>query len=210
MNLPTQKPLVYLITSGLLTDQNFHQHTSDTIELISEAARLGVQLIQIREKALSAGKLFDLASRAVSAAAGSDTKILVNDRSDVAASAGCAGVHLTSNSIPASVVRQHFGSNFIIGASTHLKSELEATARSGADFAVYGPLFDTPGKGTAKGLDSLRSAIDAVRPFPVLALGGVDENNFASVIDAGAAGFAAIRLLNDRNSLSRIAKMFEL
>lgn len=210
MNPPKQKPLVYLITSGLLTDQNFHQHSGDTIELVTEAARLGVHLIQIREKALSAGKVFDLAGRAVAAAAGTKSKILINDRADIAAAAGCAGVHLTSNSISASAVRRHFGSKFMIGVSTHTDSELEDAARSGADLAVFGPVFDTPGKGTAKGLEALRSAVESVRPFPVLALGGIDETNAVSVIEAGATGFAAIRLLNDRESLRRIAKIFVL
>lgn len=210
MNLPKQKPLVYLITSGLLTDQNFHQLSANTIELISEASRLGAQLVQIREKSLSAGKVFDLASRAVSAIVGTSAKILVNDRSDIAVAAGCAGVHLTSNSIPVSTVRQYFGSRFIIGVSTHAEEEVRAAASSGADFAVFGPVFDTPGKGVAKRLQPLRSVVGTVQSFPVLALGGINEDNAASVIDAGAAGFAAIRLLNDRESLQRIANMFDL
>lgn len=210
MNPPKQKPLVYLITSGFLTDQNYQRHSTDTIELISEAARLGVQLIQIREKSLSAGKMFDLASRAGSAAAGTGAKILINDRADIAAAVGCAGVHLTSNSISAGVVRKHFGPKFMFGVSTHTDDELDEAVRLGADLAVYGPVFDTPGKGAAKGLEALRSAVESVRPFPVLALGGIDEKNAASVIEAGAAGFAAIRLLNDREGLRRIAKVFDL
>jgi thiamine-phosphate pyrophosphorylase len=210
VNPPNRKPLVYLITSGLLTDQNYHQLSAETVELISEAADLGVQLVQIREKSISAGKAYDLACRAVSASARSDAKILVNDRADIALSAGCAGVHLTSNSVPASLVRRHFGSRFIIGVSTHTVGELESAAREQADFAVFGPVFDTPGKGPAKGLDELRSAVESVRPFPVLALGGINEKNAASMIEAGAAGLAAIRMLNDRESLRRIAAMFEL
>ena len=210
MNLPKQKPLVYLITSGLLTDQNFHQLSAYTIELISEASRLGVQLIQIREKSLAAGKVFELAARAVSAIVGTGAKILVNERSDIAVAAGCAGVHLTSSSIPVSTVRRHFGSKLIIGVSTHAEEEVRAAANSGADFAVFGPVFDTPGKGSAKGLQPLRSAVGAVQPFPVLALGGINEENVASAIEAGAAGFAAIRLLNDPESLRRLANMFEL
>jgi thiamine-phosphate pyrophosphorylase len=98
----------------------------------------------------------------------------------------------------------------LIGVSTHAESELEEAVRSAADFAVFGPVFNTPGKGTPIGLASLRSAIDSVSPFPVLALGGIDEENATSVIEAGAAGFAAIRLLNDRESLRRIADIFEL
>ena len=210
MNSPKQRPLVYLITSGLLSDQNYQELAAETIELISEAASLGIQLVQIREKSLSAGKVFDLASRAVSATTDTGARVLVNDRWDIAVAAGCAGVHLTSNSIPASVIRQYFGSKFTIGVSTHTIGELEAAYNSGADFAVFGPVFDTPGKGTAKGFEQLRSAVEIVRPFPILALGGIDHGNAASVIEAGAAGLAAIRLLNDREGLRRIADMFEL
>ena len=210
MNPPKQKPLVYLITSGLLTDNNYSRSSAETIELISEAAHLGVQLIQIREKSLSAGKVYDLAYRSVSATVGTDAKILVNDRADIALAAGCAGVHLTSSSVPAGIVRRHFGSRLTIAVSTHTKEELGEAACAEADFAVFGPVFDTPGKGAAKGVDDLRSAVESVRPFPVLALGGIDEKNAASAIEAGAAGFAAIRMLNDLESLRRIAVMFEL
>lgn len=208
MNLDSAKPLVYLITAGQLTDRNYLETFSTVIQLIKQAAKAGVQLVQLREKSLSAGKLFDLAERAVDVTIGTTTKVLVNDRLDVALAAGCAGVHLTSMSLPASSVRERYGNEILIAASVHDIDELLLVSNH-ADFAVFGPVFDTPGK-RAKGIADLRKAVDAVRPFPVLALGGLNESNLLVSLEAGVAGIAAIRLLNDPSALTRVAKLLDL
>ena len=72
--------------------------------------------------------------------------------------------------------------------------------------SIFGPVFETPGKGPARGTDELKKVCDAVPDLPVIGIGGIDKMNYRSVLAAGAAGFAAIRSLNDENELRQITK----
>src|SRR5688572_32912526 len=83
------------------------------------AVAAAVPLVQIREKSLSARVLYELTIRATAIARGSTTRLLVSDRFDIARAAGAGGVHLTSCSLPAGVVRSIFGEDFVIGVATH-------------------------------------------------------------------------------------------
>lgn len=162
-----------------------------------------IDLVQIREKNLSASVLYQLSARAAGITRGSATKLLVNDRSDIAASAGADGVHLTTSSLPAEVVRRTFGAEFLIGVSTHSLAEADLASRS-ADFVVFGPVFETTSKreyGEPQGLTNLRTVSSGLAPFPVLALGGVSMSNVAECIQAGVRGIAAIRMLSDPDRL---------
>ena len=205
MKTASVKPLVYLITDGSITGQNFEQKSVETLCLIEQAVSFGVPLVQIREKNLAARLVLELTSKAVSISSGSATKMLINDRADVAVAAGADGVHLTESSLQAHVVRNAFPELEIIGVSTHSLDGVRSAVENGADFAVFGPVFSTPGKGRAVGLAEFGKVCKAVSPFPVLALGGVDAGNFEDIFDAGAAGFAAIRFLNDRESFRLLA-----
>lgn len=131
---------------------------------------------------------------------GSATRLLVNDRFDIAKAAGADGVHLTSRSLPANIVRSICGDDFLIGVSTHsLETALDARA-AGADFVVFGPVFETPSKqiyGKPQGLDKLREVTTALQGFPVLAIGGINLENVYECFCAGASGMAAINLFND-------------
>ncbi len=166
-----------------------------------------IDLVQIREKHLSAKVLYHVATSAARITIGSATKLLVNDRADIARSAGADGVHLTSLSLPPDIVRRTFGPEFLIGVSTHSLEEAVSASRNGANFVVFGPVFDTISKrqyGEPLGLAELRKVTSELAPFPVLALGGVTTSNVADCIHAGAAGIAAIRILNDRIQLHRV------
>ena len=102
--------------------------------------------------------LYELTERAVEITRGSDTRLLVNDRSDIARAAGADGVHLTSQSLPADVVRKIYGPEFLIGVSTHSLDEARAARAGGADFVVFGPVFETESKrefGAPQGLNRL-------------------------------------------------------
>ena len=206
MRLPDKRPLSYLITAGQTTPDNFSASSRAILDLTRQAVAEGVDLIQIREKQLTARHLFELSRSAAEITRPSATKLLVNDRADVALAAGADGVHLATNSVPCAIIRKNSPPNFIIGVSTHSLSEIEAAAEAGADFAVFGPVFETPGKGPAVGADALAEVCRQVGPYPVLALGGVDEDNYRSVLEAGASGFVAIRALNDPETLQKICR----
>ena len=209
MNLSSTRPLIYLITAGTATPDNFSQTRADILAVIEIAVDEGVDLVQIREKKLPARHLFELAQAAAEMTRETNTKLLVNDRADAALAAGADGVHLAASSVTCTVIRKSFPPDFGVGVSTHTFSEVSSAASEGADFAVFGPVFETPGKGAPVGLDVLAEACRNVRPFPVLALGGIDESNYTSVLDAGVSGFAAIRALKDTVSLRAVCRQIK-
>jgi thiamine-phosphate pyrophosphorylase len=148
-----------------------------------------------------------LAARSVEITQGTETRLLVNDRADVSQAAGADGVHLTAQSLEAEIIRRAFGPDFLIGVSTHTLSEALSSRDGGADFIVFGPVFDTPTKrayGAPLGIESLRQAAQTLAPFPVIALGGITRENAPAVLRAGAGGIAAIQLFSDANKLEEI------
>jgi thiamine-phosphate pyrophosphorylase len=204
-----EKPLIYLITKGEATPENFREKRLEILHIIGEAVRAGVSLIQIREKRLSAKLLVELAAEAAQITKKSNTKLLVNDRADIALAAGASGVHLTSGSLSAETIRAVFPAGFIVGVSAHSLAEIEKAERTGADFATFSPVFETPSKkeyGAPQGVAKLREVSETVGNFPVIALGGIDSNNFAQALQAGASGVAAIRWLNEAENLGKIVE----
>ncbi|HEX4074289.1 MAG TPA: thiamine phosphate synthase [Candidatus Acidoferrales bacterium] len=179
---------------------------------IEMAIAAGVSWVQIREKDLPGRELFELARAAVGVAAGRSALVFVNDRLDVALAAGAAGVHLGGESLDArDVVRWRRGGNapvgFRVGVSCHSVEEVREAERAGADYAFFGPIFDTPAKrkfGAPQGTAKLAEACAAVR-MPVIAIGGVDASSGAECVRAGAAGVAAIRMFQEANSAAELA-----
>ncbi len=204
MSLHIDGPIVYLITSGEAAGPTFETDRRKILDIIRIAVDERVSLVQIREKQLSAKHTFQLAVDGAALTRGSATRLLVNDRADIAVAAKADGVHLTASSLSAAVIRKHFPRELIIGVSTHSLSEIQAAADQGADFAVLGPVFETPGKEKPLGTNRFAEVCEALRPFPILAIGGVDQANVDCVMEAGAAGFAAIRSLNEPASLRSI------
>ncbi len=164
----------------------------DVIAAARRAVEHGIDMIQVREKDLDTPDLLDLVRRVVNLTCGSTTRVLVNDRLDVALAAGVAGVHLPANGLPVAQVRPLVD---LLGVSTHTPEEAVQAERAGADFVVFGPVFDTPGK-TPVGIGRLKQVCSAAS-IPVRAIGGINEENTPLVMEAGAAGIAAIRLFQD-------------
>jgi thiamine-phosphate pyrophosphorylase len=179
------------------------------LELIRAAAIAGIDFVQLREKSLPARVLFELARRAAAITGPSRTRLLVNDRADIALSAACDGVHLTTRSLKADTIRAAFGPDFLTGVSAHSLDEAREARDAGADFAVFGPVFDTPSKrayGPALGLQQLEAASSELSSFPLIAIGGITLENAPQALRAGASGVAAIRLFSDANNLEEIAR----
>jgi len=205
------RPLIYLITSGQTSERTTPaaEEFSSILELVQAAVVAQIDLVQIREKNLTASVLYQLASSAAGITSETATKLLINDRSDIAAAAGADGVHLTTSSLPTTVVRQTFGDDFLIGVSTHSLEEAKLARQGGADFAVFGPVFETASKkefGDPPGLTALSRVCSELSPFPILALGGVVMGNVTECIRAGARGLAAIRMLQQPAQLADVAE----
>ena len=166
------------------------------VERVRWAAGAGVHLVQVRERDLDGGPLTSLVRRCVEAVRGSQARVLVNDRVDVALAAGAHGVHLRAASMPASRVRRLSPPGFLIGRSVHSRDEAVTVCEGGGlDYLLFGTVFATsskPGR-TPAGPQALAELV-AAAPVPVLAVGGVSPDNLGKVAAAGAAGFAAIGL----------------
>ena len=161
------------------------------LEIIRDQMHLGVDLIQIREKDLSARELFEftlavLEVRNHESKKPLPTKILVNARSDVALVTGADGVHLPSDAPEQTLP------GLLIGRSCHTLDQIK---KAKADFVTFGPVYETPGKGPAMGLKRLEQACKLGKP--VYALGGVNWDNADDCMQAGAAGIAGIRLFQE-------------
>ncbi len=200
------KPIIYLITSGATTKATTPE-TDDfarILSLVKASVTAQIPLLQLREKQLSTRVLYQLATEAVRITRRTATRLLVNDRADIARATGADGVHLTTQSLPAGLVRETYGSEFLIGVSTHSLEEAHVARSKGANFAVFGPVFETESKvgfGDPQGLEKLRRVATELKDFPILAIGGVSLDNVADCFQAGASGVAAIRLLNDAANL---------
>jgi thiamine-phosphate pyrophosphorylase len=202
-----ESPYICLITPGQLDRSNFATERTTILDSIREAVDDGVNLIQIREKALPARLLYELVVAAVEISRSKRAKTIVNDRLDVAMAAGADGVHLPEKSFAPATVRSVCPGEFVVGVSTHSIDHALDSARAGADYVLFGPVYETPGKGSGVGVAALKTVCDALRPFPVIALGGIDHKNIGSAFAAGAAGIAAIRSLNDRDSRRSIREI---
>jgi thiamine-phosphate pyrophosphorylase len=211
MPLNLQQPIIYLITGGATTPATTPASPDfqNVLTLVRAATQARIPLVQLREKNLHARTLYELTVRCTEITQGTDTRLLINDRADLSSAARANGVHLTTRSLQTSIIRRTFGPDFLIGVSTHSLAEAHAAHEEGADFAVFGPVFDTPSKrayGPPVGLERLREAAHALAPFPILALGGVTIENARDCLNAGASGIAAIRLLSEPQSLSAITR----
>jgi thiamine-phosphate pyrophosphorylase len=200
--------LLYYITdrSQFLGDERARRRA--LLAKVAEAARAGVDYIQLREKDLSTRELEILAREVVAAVRENSpsTRLLINSRTDVALAAGADGVHLRADDVSPYEARQvvEFSArrptrpdHFIVATSCHTVADVFRTESEKADLAVFAPVFGKRGAaGTSSpGLAALREGCRA--KIPVLALGGVTMDNVASCLEAGAAGVAGIRLFQE-------------
>ena len=208
-------PQLYYITDRRQFPGDAQEQERRLLEKIAECAAAGVDLIQLREKDLGAGALEALAIKAMAALTGSRTRLLINSRTDVALACGADGVHLPANDLAASDVRAVFAragvSEPVIGVSTHSAAEVARAEAHGANFAVFGPVFEKSGSANREGLEQLRQVCHrteaAQPPMPVLALGGITLENARLCMEAGAAGVAAIRLFQQNDVHGVVKKL---
>ena len=164
------------------------------LDQVRHAVDAGVDLIQVRERDLDAADLSALVRDIVGLTRGTATRVVVNDRLDVAIASGADGVHLRGDSIAPTNARRLAPSPFLIGRSVHALDE--AVQTTGADYLIAGTVFRSdskPGGGPLLGLAGLKAIADAVS-VPVLAIGGVTVDRIGEIAVAGASGVAAIGL----------------
>ena len=163
--------------------------------LAATSDRPGAIAIQLREKDLAAHALYELALRMRQLCTRYGAPLLVNDRIDVAIACGADGVHLPVDSFSPGQARELIGESRLIGVSTHSDAEVAQAAAGGADFVVYGPVFQPLSKpaayGPARGGEELAAACRTA-PIPLYALGGITAERVQQLGGTGLAGAAAI------------------
>ena len=155
----------------------------------------GVDFVQVRERDLDTADLAATVSDIIAMARGTRTRILINDRVDVALACGAAGVHLRADSVSAAAVRSIAPPQFVIGRSVHVVSDAVA-AGAAVDYLIAGTVWQTsakPADHPVLGIDGLSDIVRAVS-VPVLAIGGVTLDRLGEVAARGAAGAAGIGL----------------
>ena len=217
--------LLYYITDRQQFAGGDNERRATLLRRIAQAASVGADYVQLREKDLSARELERLAREAVRAVQENSqvTRLLINSRTDVAIACGADGVHLPSGELPASEVRALWMKcchrEPLIGVSAHSVADVRSAQSHGADFALLGPIFEKAGTSAKPvGLVTLQSCCsDLPRPerveaplssyFGVLALGGVNLANAALCIRAGAAGVAGIRLFQTGDIAETVGRL---
>ena len=229
----TDSVLLYYITDRKQFPGPESEWRERLMKKIADAARAGVDYVQLREKDLPARELESLAQEVIQVIrdSRSKTRVLINSRTDIALAAQADGVHLTSNDISPFDVRKIWRAAhgqdepvIVIGVSCHNEAEVIEAKRAAADFVVFGPVFEKraagelsrAGTGPRTGLGTVpETRIDQLRKacqhqIPVIALGGVTLENARSCVEAGASGVAGIRLFQESDMSITVVKLRNL
>lgn len=183
----------------LITDR--HQTQGRSLPaVLGEAVKGGVSAIQLRERDLSTSAALNLARDVRALTQPYAVSLVMNDRIDLVLALNLDGVHLRADSMPVSAARRLLGPQRLIGVSTHSIDDVTQANEQGADYLVFGPVFDTPSKrcyGPPLGLDRLAAACRQ-STIPVFAVGGMTGARVQDILRAGAHGIAVIGAILSR------------
>jgi thiamine-phosphate pyrophosphorylase len=194
----------------LLVTDRYQLHGRFLSTVLTQAIMAGVPAIQLRERDLSTGELLPLAQEIHSLTAPRAVPLILNDRVDLVLALNLDGVHLRANSLPVSVVRRLIGPNRLIGISTHSVEDVQRANYDGADYIIFGPIFDTPSKRSFGAPLGLKVLAEVCRNsmVPIFAIGGITSERVRDVRRAGAHGVAVIGALLTSADISGAVREF--
>lgn len=174
----------------------------DILVVAAEALRGGARVIQLRDKSRSLRELYPVALELARLASEIGALFIVNDSVELAMAVGADGVHLGQDDLPLKAARKAAGNDFLIGISTHSLEDALAAQDEGADYIGFGPMFKTSTKdaGVPKGVEGLKAIRDRIK-IPVVAIGGINADNTAEVIAAGADAVAVISAVSEADDI---------
>jgi thiamine-phosphate pyrophosphorylase len=179
----------------------------DPLHLADVWLEAGVRLFQLRAKRLASGPFFTLASALAERARASGATFIVNDRADIAAASGAAGVHLGQDDLGPADVNLLQPSLSVIGVSTHSAAQLDAALTQPVTYVAIGPVFPTATKARPDpvvGLEGVRQAVTRAAGLPVVAIGGITLERAPKVQAAGATSVAVISDLLEGDPARRV------
>jgi thiamine-phosphate diphosphorylase len=181
-------PVLHVVTNDLVIGRPWF--TDRARGVMQAAGKLGA--LHLRARLVSAARLYELARELLPVQERTGCWVVINDRLDVALTAGASGAQLTTRSIDVADARRMVGS-LPLGASVHSVSEATAAASSGADWVVAGHIYPTPSHAGAPGLglELVRDVATTVH-VPCIAIGGVLPEHVPTLLAAGAYGVATI------------------
>lgn len=173
----------------------------------SRVARLcdsGVDVLQLRDRSQTDRTLIARAKVGTEIANRHGLLFIMNDRADLAVAAGCDGVHVGQDELPAQVARSIVGHDHVVGVSTHCIEQAMQAVDDGADYLGCGPVFPSRTKSFDQfaGLDYIGQVTKADLVVPWFAIGGIDESNVEQVVDAGCHRIAVTAALRNRDDLN--------
>lgn len=188
----TLKPLYAILDTDVLAARGLAP-----LEVCDVWLAGGIQLIQLRAKALSSGAMLSLAEALLQRTRAAGAHLIINDRADIAAMCGADGVHVGQDDLSPEDVRRVVGDDAVVGVSTHTDAQVEAAVTKYVSYVAVGPVFGTHTKATgydAVGLDLVQRASVVVHAagLPLVAIGGIDAGRAQSVLQAGADSVAVI------------------
>lgn len=200
-------PKIYPITDTRLSGLSH-------AEQVMRMAAGGAKIIQLREKHALPDEFYAEAQKAVEIARRDGIKIIINDRADIALALKADGVHLGQDDLPPAEARKLLGNNVIIGFSTHNPAQAAEALKQPVDYIAFGPVFATSTKENPDpvvGLAGLREIRQALGDFPLVAIGGITEENYRDVLAAGADSVAMVSaVLSDAERITERLKLLAL
>jgi thiamine-phosphate pyrophosphorylase len=180
----------------------------------TEAAKICVEeeisCLQLREKELSDRELISIGRNISQITSGTKTRLLINDRPDLASIIRADGYHLGQDDIPFQEAEKIYPGASLRGISTHSIFQAKTALKLKPDYIGFGPLHSTPTKkipDPVVGLQDLEEVL-SFAPIPVVAIGGIDETNLETVLQAGARNICLVRyFMQHRNLKERIRKI---
>ena len=193
-------------TLYLVTDSSYHTEES-FLRTVEEALRGGVTLLQLREKEKSAREYMELAGKVKEICGRYGVPLLIDDRVDVAAAVGAAGVHVGQSDIPVAAARKILGPDKIVGATAKTVEQALEAWRQGADYLGVGAIYPTTTKVKTilTKVSTLKEICEAV-PIPVNAIGGLNAGNMDVLEGSGIAGICVVSAIMKSEDPRRTAE----
>jgi len=193
----------------LVTNSDKFASEDEFLDAVASALQGGVNILQLREKHMSAKKILELGRKLKQLCSEYGATFIVNDRIDIAAILEADGVHLGQDDLDVKSAREILGKNSIVGVSTHAQEQALKAVEDGADYIGVGPVFATPTKEgrIPVGLDYVKWGSENI-DVPAFAIGGIDEESIEQVISAGAKRVAVVRAIINAKSPQKAAEKF--